>query len=432
MKDLVIPPNEDERLEALRRYEILDTPPDGSFNRVTAIAASLFKVPIALVTLVDEDRIWFKSKFGLEVEQINRDPGLCASAILSDDVYNIADTLKDPRTLSNPLVAGDFGLRFYAAAPLRTFDGYNLGTLCLLDKKPWELTAEEEGLLKELAGIIMDEMELRISALNATRKLRKNKLNLEKEVERRTSDLVKTNKELTRTNHELEQFAYISSHDLKEPLRMVTVYAQLFQERYKDTFDEEGMMYLNYMIEGAQRMRHLINDLMNYSKAGRIEFQKEPINMMELIEDVKNSLKKEIEENHVKIEVESLPNIHSYYTQFKLLYQNLIGNSIKFKNKGDVLIKIGAEKMNDEYRFYVTDNGIGIGKEFHRIIFNLFQRLHQPGKYPGTGIGLSICKKIIDQLNGKIWVDSEIDKGTTIYFTIPETELVPLNLSAVN
>src|SRR5690606_22035086 len=138
----------------------------GSFDRITSIAARLFGVPIALVTLVDEDRIWFKAKHGLDsVDQIDRDPGLCASAILSPDVYNIADTLKDPRTLSNPLVAGEFGLRFYAAAPLKTKEGYGLGTVCLLDTEPKELTPEEIQTLEDLAGIVMDEMELRLAAL---------------------------------------------------------------------------------------------------------------------------------------------------------------------------------------------------------------------------------------------------------------------------
>jgi len=126
--------NESERLERLRRYEILDTPPDGAFDRITAIAARFLRVPIALVTLVDRDRIWFKSRYGLDVEQIDREPGLCASAIWQDDVYEIPNTLEDPRTIAHPLVSGPLGLRFYAAAPLKTHDGYNLGTLCIIDR----------------------------------------------------------------------------------------------------------------------------------------------------------------------------------------------------------------------------------------------------------------------------------------------------------
>ncbi|MDQ3073089.1 MAG: GAF domain-containing protein [Bacteroidota bacterium] len=168
----LFPDNEEERLKALKRYQILDTPPDDSFDHVAALTAKLFKVPIALVSLVDEDRIWFKAKYGLEADQINRDPGLCASVILAPEVYTISDTLKDPRTLANPLVAGEMGLRFYAAAPLQTHDGYNLGTLCVLDTKPKTLNREDEENLAHLAKIVMDQMELRLAALTAVREIK--------------------------------------------------------------------------------------------------------------------------------------------------------------------------------------------------------------------------------------------------------------------
>jgi sigma-B regulation protein RsbU (phosphoserine phosphatase) len=157
-----------QRLRAVRRYDILDTPPDGSFDRITRLAAQLLDAPIALVTLVDEDRIWFKSRAGLEdVSEISRDPGLCASAILSDDVYLVEDARRDPRTLANPLVAGEFGLQFYAAAPLVTADGHKLGTLCVIDHEPRQLAEERQAVLTQLAGVVMDEMELRLAALVA-------------------------------------------------------------------------------------------------------------------------------------------------------------------------------------------------------------------------------------------------------------------------
>ena len=158
-----LPENEARRLAALRRYDILDTPPDGAFDRITSLAARLFQVPVALVTLVDEDRIWFKSRHGLEVREIPRDPGLCASAILSEEIHNISDALHDPRALANPLVAGEFGLRFYAGAPLLTHDGFNLGTLCVIDKQPRALHETEKALLQDLAALVMDQIELRLA-----------------------------------------------------------------------------------------------------------------------------------------------------------------------------------------------------------------------------------------------------------------------------
>jgi two-component sensor histidine kinase len=154
-------------MSAVKRYDILDTPPDGTFDRVTALAARRFDVPISIISIVDHDRIWFKSHHGLEVKQIGRDPGLCASAILSEMPHILSNAALDPRSLANPLVAGDFGLRFYAGVPLRTHDGFNLGTLCVIDKEPRPVDQKQIDDLKDLASVVMDQMELRLSARQA-------------------------------------------------------------------------------------------------------------------------------------------------------------------------------------------------------------------------------------------------------------------------
>lgn len=153
-----------QRLKALHNIDILDSPPDGSFNKMTELAAKIFNVPIAIISLVDTDRIWFKSHFGLDIDQIEKGPGLCASAILSDDVYLVEDAKNDPRCLANPLVAGDFGLQFYAAAPLHTKDGYNLGTFCIIDKRQRYINSDQQEMLKQMASIVTDEMEMRMQA----------------------------------------------------------------------------------------------------------------------------------------------------------------------------------------------------------------------------------------------------------------------------
>lgn len=154
-------------MAAVRRYDVLDTPPDGMFDSITALAARRFKVPISIISIVDHDRIWFKSHQGLTVDQIDREPGLCASAILADDTYIVENAITDVRTLANPLVAGDFGLKFYAGVPLRTHDGYNLGTLCIIDKEVRTINEEQIADLKDLASIVMDQLELRLSARRA-------------------------------------------------------------------------------------------------------------------------------------------------------------------------------------------------------------------------------------------------------------------------
>ena len=163
----ILPPDEAKRLAAVRRYDILDTPADGAFDRITALAARRFGVPIAIVSIVDEDRIWFKSHHGLSVQQIDREPGLCASAILGNDPFLLADASIDPRSLANPLVAGEFGLRFYAGVPLTTSDGFNLGTLCVIDKEPRPIEDEQIEDLKDLASIVMDQIEMQLAARRA-------------------------------------------------------------------------------------------------------------------------------------------------------------------------------------------------------------------------------------------------------------------------
>ena len=205
--EVVLPVNETERLEALRRYLILDTPPDGAFDHITAIASELLKVPIAIVSLVDHDRIWFKSHHGIEACETGRDIGLCASAILSPDFYQITDAKVDLRALTNPLVAGKFGLRFYAAAPLRTSDGFNLGTICVIDRKPRELTVSETEMLSKLAALVMDLMELRLAA-------------------RKIAELEKVQRETS------------------EQLRLANLAAVESEEKFRDLFDEAPIPYV--------------------------------------------------------------------------------------------------------------------------------------------------------------------------------------------
>lgn len=206
-KEMLLPPDEPARLEALRRFEILDTPPDGAFDHLTAVAAALLRVPIAIVSLVDHDRIWFKSHHGLDASQTDREAGFCSSAILSPEVYEVRDAKVDARTLTNPLVVGELGLRFYAAAPLRTRDGFNLGTLCIIDREPRELTPSDAEMLKKLATMVMDQMELRLAARQVS---------------------------------ELERLQYTTSEQLREANRALGE----SEKQFRDLFDEAPIAYV--------------------------------------------------------------------------------------------------------------------------------------------------------------------------------------------
>ena len=203
--------DEAERLHAVRRYDILDTPPDGAYDRITVLAARLFQVPVAIVSIVDSDRIWFKSHHGLGATQIDRTPGLCASAILRNDPYIIPDAAADVRSLTNPLVAGEFGLRFYAAAPLTTTDGFNLGTLCVLDKKPRILSELEVANLQDLASLVMDQLELHLSAV------------------RTAAELLNAKSVAEKANLAKSDFLSGMSHELRTPLNAILGFAQLME-----------------------------------------------------------------------------------------------------------------------------------------------------------------------------------------------------------
>ena len=178
----MIPANEEQRLAAVRRYDILDTPPDGAFDRITALAARIFDVPISIVSIVDRDRIWFKSHHGIDADEIGRDPGLCASAVCQAEPWLVTNADVDIRTIDNPLVAGELGLRFYFGVPLTTGDGFNLGTLNVIDVVPREVTDDEVAILKDLAAIVVDELELRLDARRKLEERRQRALELNDDV----------------------------------------------------------------------------------------------------------------------------------------------------------------------------------------------------------------------------------------------------------
>lgn len=178
----VFPENEQERLAAVRRYEVLDTPPDGAFDRITALAARLFEVPISIVSIVDQDRIWFKSHHGVAAGEIERAPGLCASAVCQYEPWLVTDAAVDPRTVDNPLVAGELGLRFYCGVPLTTTDGFNLGTLNVIDVEPREVSDSELATLRDLAAVVMDELELRLATRRLFEERRRHALELNDEI----------------------------------------------------------------------------------------------------------------------------------------------------------------------------------------------------------------------------------------------------------
>ena len=253
------------------------------------------------------------------------------------------------------------------------------------------------------------------------------------EKEKRAAELVIANKELVFLNEEkekrateletankdLEQFAYVASHDLQEPLRMVASYTQLLERRYKDKLDQDANDFIQYAVDGANRMQKLINDLLDYSRTTSRGKDFAKVDSSQVLGQTISNLQQLIIENNALITTEDLPELKADESQIMRVFQNLIVNAIKFKKKSEMpKIHISCEKKNEFYEFAVRDNGIGIEMQYQDKVFAIFQRLHSTKDYPGTGIGLSICKRVVERHGGKIWFESKENEGTTFYFTI--------------
>ncbi|MBI4928563.1 MAG: PAS domain-containing protein [Anaerolineae bacterium] len=239
------------------------------------------------------------------------------------------------------------------------------------------------------------------------------------EIRAARDQLAEKNLELVRSNAELAQFAYIASHDLQEPLRMVSSYAQLLQRRYQGTLDERGEKYLGYIVDGAGRMGQLILDLLTYSRVGTRGLNLHPVDTRQAVARALFNLQVAIKEAGAQVRVGELPTIHGDETQLMQLFQNLIGNAIKFRRAEAPLVEISAQRDGELWRFAVRDNGIGIDEQYFDRIFEVFSRLHGREDYAGTGIGLAVCKKIVVRHGGKIWVESKQGEGSMFFFTLP-------------
>ena len=241
-----------------------------------------------------------------------------------------------------------------------------------------------------------------------------------KEAEIKMTELIK---ELARSNKELEQYANVTSHDLKEPLRMVSSFTQLLEKRYKGKFDNDADEFIKYIVDGAHRMERLLDDILEYSKIKTEAKTFERVDIEEIIDETCQNLKLAIIEGNIRIEHDQLPVVNANRSQILQLFQNLISNAIKFQSKNMPYIYISSHKNADKYVFSVEDNGIGIDPKYQEQIFKIFKRLHTREEYPGTGIGLSISKKIVQHHGGSIWVKSELGIGSKFYFTLPIIKL---------
>ncbi|MGK7870867.1 sensor histidine kinase [Falsiroseomonas sp. E2-1-a20] len=368
---------EAERLTALRQYDILDTPPDGAFDRITALAADLFSVPISIVSLVDHDRIWFKSHHGLRVEQIGRDLGLCASAILQDEPWVVADARADIRALANPLVAGEFGLRFYVGIPLRTQDGFNLGTLCVIDREPRPVIEKQIAHLKHLATVVMDQMEVRLSARLAVRSL--SVASAEKDAALRRAAMM----------------AKEADHRVMNSLQITSSLLRLHSQSLDGTEAAQQLAFAATRISAVARVhQHLyVGDDDGTMDCGTY--------LRRLCTDLSSTLRPDHTAIEVNVVSASFPS--AKMVPLGLIVAELVVNAIKY---GGGNIRVSLEQAADgEYALSVSDEGAGLPNDYNLDA--------------ATGLGMRLIATLVDQLHGRLDHGANSRRGGakfTVYF----------------
>ena len=390
---------EPQRLAELAQYQILDTDPTPQFDRITKLLARRLNVPIVLVSLVDEDRQWFKSACGLDASETPRDMAFCAHAIKGDEPLVVLDATRDDRFCGNPLVLGPPFVNFYAGAPLISPQGHKLGTLCAIDDKPHrKFTQEERYELEALAAMVVDEMELH--RLN---------IKLEEQVQAKAN------------------FLAVIGHEIRTPMNGIVGMASLLADA---ELGEKEHRYISIIQKSADEMMELLNDILDLSKlkAGKIRFRSECF-------DIVDQLKNTAEQTAASATAKGLSLLFSYPThmptfvkgdmgRLRQIVLNLLSNAIKFTDKGTVELRISAEaspeKEHVEYCIEVEDTGIGIAPEDQARVFDSFDQVDMSStrQHGGTGLGLAICRLLCNRMNGQISVKSEQGKGACFQLRI--------------
>ncbi len=298
-----------------------------------------------------------------------------------------------------------------------------IATLAMLERKAPGLvggtsTLDNPGNAIALFSICLGTLALFLNRFSAAlRGALTESLGREEELKRAEAALDQQAQVLARSNADLERFAYAASHDLQEPLRMVTNYLQLLERRYRGKLDENATTFIGFAVDGAQRMQSMVNDILNYSRVGRSD-QLAPVAVNVPVSQALANLSLAVQEQAAVIDVEQLPVVMGERSQLVQLFQNLLSNALKFRSQEPPRIHITAQREGAMWRFAIRDNGLGIDRQYSERIFVMFQRLHRREEYPGSGVGLALCKKIVEWHRGRIWVESEPGKGSTFYFTL--------------
>ena len=398
MKKPSIHKRELERIASLKSYLVLDTKAEEEIDDLTQLASEICETPISLVSLIDDERQWFKSKVGLEANQTSRDYAFCAHAInKTDEIFIVEDARKDERFFDNPLVTSGPNVIFYAGVVLKSDVDLPLGTLCVIDNTPRKLSDKQIRSLKIISKQIM------------------NLLNYKKSI-RKVEDL---RNQLLQKNQELERFASIAAHDLKSPLANIIGAANLFSETYATQIDADGILLIHSIEKSGERLKLLIDGLLQFSKMDDLSLlAKTKVDLIKLTKDLTELIGNK---DNLRISLKTqLTTIETYPVLLDQVLINLFTNSLRYSNKKITEIELFISENPSHYLFIIKDNGPGIAKKDQSIIFNLFQTASNEDQYgnKGYGIGLATVKKIIGKLGGEIHVNSKEGQGAEFHLSI--------------
>ncbi len=382
-------------MDAVRRYDILDTPPDGAFDRITQLAARFCQVPISTITIVDTDRIWFKSARGVDVDEIEREPGLCASAVMQLDPYVVSDARVDPRTLDNSLVCGELGLRFYAAVPLTTSSGHNLGTLNVIDVEPRDISEDELATLQDLARIVVDELELRLAAR-----------------ERVAAEAMREAAALR------DAVVAGISHEMRTPLGVLRGLMSL--QEADDLTDEEAQLLRTKQRRHLAHLSRLVQRFLDYAS---LEGDHQPgmdIAPVELVPVVEEAIDL-FDDQTVTLDVGApAPTALADARRTGQIVQELINNAARFSGGRPVEVALRAD--GETIRLSVTDHGQGIHPD---DLERVFDKAFRGQDSTGTGLGLYLARVFAEEQDGHIEVDSTLGAGSTFTLVLPTASSHP-------
>jgi signal transduction histidine kinase len=406
-----VPPNEAERLAALRRYRILDTEAEEAFDRITRLAQKIFRVPIALITLIDVSRQWFKSCYGLGMQETGRDVAFCSHAILRPEVMVVSDATTDPRFAENPFVVGEPNIRFYAGAPLRSPDGHNVGTLCILDTDPrWGLNEEQRLILEDLAALVVDEMELRLGASQVKTDL---------QVREQAARVAEA------ANRSKSEFLSRMSHELRTPLTAILGFGQLLEASDLSESDQEAV---EYIVKAGNHLMGLINDVLDFSRieSGKLLLSMEPVAISDLLKEVISLMQGFANERRIQLSREvplGCGFVQADMQRLKQVLLNLISNAIKYNQVGGRVSFSCDRPREGTVRLGVHDTGSGIPAELQLRLFQPFDRLGaERTSVEGTGLGLALSKQLVEAMDGALTLESNSGQGSTFWIELTDAQ----------